>query len=810
VATYGKVSYKGVYPGVDLVYYGNQRQLEYDFVMAPGADPKQVKLHFSGARDLKLDGEGDLWVVSKNGQIAFHEPVVYQNIDGRRHSIAGKFRLLANNTIGFAVGNYDHARALVIDPTLEYSTYLGGSGSGASGSNEGNAIAVDGSGEAYVTGYTSSVNFPTTAGAPQTSSRGGRYAFVTKLNASGVGLVYSTYLGGGFDAGLGIAVDLSGNAYVTGSTASVNFPVTSGAFQTTGKFGPGPTSNAFVTKLNSTGTLLVYSTYLGSSGTTANAIAVDVFGNAYVTGGTGIGGSDFPVTPGAFQTHVTFGGAFVTKLNPNGTALVYSTYLGDAQADFLLAAAAVGNAIAVDADGNAYVGGWTTSPNFPVTAGAFQTVYKGSIASPTGFVTKMNSTGTALKYSSYLGGSSTQRVLGIAVDETGNAYSTGLTGSLDFPVTPGAFQTTLLSTSAFVTKMNSEGTGLVYSTYFGGADPGGVSFGLGIVVDAAGNAFVVGATTSSQLPVTADAFQAGKKGSPPFFNVFLTELNPTGASLIYSTYIGGSIGNGDHGAAIALDSAENAYLTGYTDSSDFPVTPGAFQTASGAPREVFISKFALGSGSTLTATTTRVSSSANPQNFGVGVTFTATVAPRSGSGIPTGSIAFSVDGTSESSVALDGTGHASYATSTLSAGQHSIATAYSGDTIYLPSGGSLTETILVTSGSAALFGSITGKSGPTNARLWSIQVGNSGPATAAGAQVSSIVLTQVGRLACNPAVTSALPTSAGNLAAGASVTVPVTFDFSTCVGNARFTANIALSANGGTTTASIIRLNQFQ
>src|SRR5712672_1576210 len=322
VPTYAKVQYRNVYPGVDLVYYGNQRQLEYDFVVAPGADPKRIALGFKGADKLEIDAKGDLVLRAAGGEVRQHKPVVYQEIDGIRQEIDGGYVRKGANRVGFRLAAYDTARPLIIDPVLSYSTYLGGSGR-----EKGLAIAVDRDGNAYVTGLVSSTDFPTTAGAFQPIFGGGTAfgggqgfdAFVTKFDSTGSALLYSTYLGGSDDdQGLGIAVDTNGNAYVTGSTKSANFPTTAGAFQPT----YGGVTDAFVTKLDPTGSALIYSTYLGgSSGDEGNAIAVDAGGCAYVTG---IAGSDFPTTPGAVEA-VGAIGAFVTKLDPSGSALAYST-----------------------------------------------------------------------------------------------------------------------------------------------------------------------------------------------------------------------------------------------------------------------------------------------------------------------------------------------------------------------------------------------------------------------------------------------------------------------------------------------------
>ncbi len=623
VPTYSKVKYAGVYPGVDLVYYGNQRQLEYDFVVAPGADPRQVKLHFAGAERLKLNSDGDLMVIAKDGEIVFHKPVVYQvkagqveagqrvgESAGQRELVEGKFTLLAKNTVGFTLGGYDKSRAVIIDPTLAYSTYLGGTGGYPDGAT---GIAVDGAGSAYVTGYARSLDFPVTADAFQKTNHSeggyvgeGSNAFITKLNPSGTALIYSTYLGGSGDAtfgasdeGTGIAVDQAGNAYVTGQTDSKDFPVTSDAFQPVMPSKDYPFyASAFVTKLNPSGTALVYSTYLGGEGgaDVATGIAIDAAGNAYVTGNTA--STNFPVTAGAFQS--TSRGAFVSKFNASGTALIYSTYLGGNSGDGAYA-------IAVDTSGNAYVAGYTYGVDFPVTAGVVQPTYSGS-GGPDAFVTKLNPAGTALVYSTYLGGnaqpSDGQSATGIAVDGSGNAYVAGYSSTFDFPTTKDAFQRTNHSTiggfpNGFLTKLNPAGTEFVYSTYLGGSNlefgdpgPGAVYFFdqiNGVAVNSSGNAFVTGAVSSTDFPVTPDAFQPTSLG---LNGAFLTEFNTSGTGLVYSTYLGDGEAFYTGGYAIAVALSGDAYLAGNTASSLFPVTPGAFQTKISG-EIAFISKFSF-------------------------------------------------------------------------------------------------------------------------------------------------------------------------------------------------------------------------
>jgi hypothetical protein len=566
VRRYKEAWVKGVYAGIDMRYYLEGGRLRYDWVVQPGGDPSQIVFGLEGSEKTYIDREGRLVFTTRFGEVKLAELRVYQ---GDRE-IGGRF-VERPGGWGIEVGSYDPTQPLVIDP-LVYSTYIGGSG------NEvGFGIAVDGSGQAYVTGETTSLNYDVTPGAFQTTNGGGVDVFVTKLNATGTALVYSTYIGGsGNEGGFGIAVDGSGNAYVTGSTNSTNYDVTPGAFQTTNGGG----RDVFVTKLNATGTALVYSTYIGGSGDDwGYAIAVDGSGYAYVTGETN--STNYDVTPGAFQT--TNGGGwdvFATKLNATGTALVYSTYIGGSGDD-------EGDGIAVDGSGNAYVTGETFSTDYDVTPGAFQTT-KGGWTDV--FVTKLNATGTALVYSTYIGGSERDFGNAIAVDGSGYAYVTGSTNYsnyLSYDVTPGAFQTTHGGGwDVFVTKLNATGTALVYSTYIGGSGNEG---GSAIAVDGSGYAYVTGYTESTNYDVTPGAFQTTKSTTNPYEpDVFVTKLNVAGTALVYSTYIGGSGNEG--GSAIAVDGSGYAYVTGYTESTNYDVTPGAFQTTNGGGRDVFVTK----------------------------------------------------------------------------------------------------------------------------------------------------------------------------------------------------------------------------
>jgi hypothetical protein len=585
VPTYGAVKYAAVYPGIDLVYHGNQRLLEYDFLVAPGADPRAIGIRFQGARKLTVNGDGALVIGFGGSEVIEPAPVVYQEVGGRRQTVAGRYVLRGKGRVGFGVATYDRRRPLVIDPTLVYSTLLG-----CCWLNDFAAIAVDGSGNAYVTGEISPSNFPTTPGAFQTTPGGVQDAFVSKLDPAGSALVYSTYLGGdGGTLGTGIAVDASGNAYVTGYTDSPYFPTTPGAFQTTFSGDPSNTVHAFVSKLNAVGSALVYSTYLGGSEDDFGyGIAIDPSGCAYVTGDTR--SPNFPTTRGAFQT--TYGGnsdVFVTKLNAAGSVLVYSTYLGGGDGDYA-------QGIALDASGNAYVVGWTGS-DFPTTPGAFLTTSPGGA-----FVTKLNSAGSALVYSTYLVGTNSALGSGtygdgIAVDASGSAYVTGDT-SPNFPTTPGAFQTAY--GSIFVTKLNATGSDLIYSTFLGGSGNG---FGNGIAVDASGSAYVTGAIDSSGFPITPGAVQATYGGGE--YDAYLSKLDAAGSVLVYSTYLGGS--GWDLGRGIAVDASGNVYVTGVTESSNFLTTPGAFQTTNTGGNynySGFVSKLSLGPGPVTTANLT--------------------------------------------------------------------------------------------------------------------------------------------------------------------------------------------------------------
>jgi uncharacterized repeat protein (TIGR01451 family) len=566
IPTYAKVRVEDVYPGIDLVYYGNRGQLEYDFVVRPGADPKVIRLGLTGASLTKVDAEGDLVVQADGGEVCWHKPVMYQLAStgktqetAERIPVDGEFTVNGESEVAFNIGDYDGSKALVIDPVLVYSTYLGGSTStGPYATTSVSAIAVDSSGGAYVAGSTATSDFPTTPYAFQTANHGSGNAFVSKFTADGSAVVYSTYLGGtGGDVANGLAIDGAGDAYVTGTTRSTDFP-TVNPLQATGHWNTFfcCASTSFVAKLNGTGSGLIYSTYLGSAqgggdvGDVAKGIAVDGSGNAYVTGYTD--SADFPTANAIQPTNHSHSdpatNGFVSEINPSGSALVYSTYLGGS-------GNATGgdenDAIAVDGAGNAFVTGFTRSTDFPTTPNALQsTCTPGPAGCNEGFVTKINLGGTALAYSTYLAQAGLCE--GIAVDGGGNAYVTGV--------------------SVIVAKLNPTGSSLVYFTQLGT----GQQAGTGIAVGSSGSAYITGYTYSNSFPAVNAVQATNRAYAAGYENAFVAQVTPDGSGLVYSTYLGGSTST--EGNGIAVDASGNAYVTGFTRSSDFPVTSNAFQS----------------------------------------------------------------------------------------------------------------------------------------------------------------------------------------------------------------------------------------
>ena len=561
IPTYQAVIYESAYAGIDLKFYGQGRQLEYDIVVQPGADPNQVRFAYQGIKKLEVTPEGDLaLVLPDGGRLLQKKPLIYQEIAGQRLPVEGKFRLCRTGTqvtCGFALASYDKKQPLVIDPVLVYSTYLGGSGEDA-----GRSIAVDAAGQTYFTGNTLSTDFPTKNAFQGYSTV--QDVFVTKLGADGQGLIYSTYLGGDdLDWANGIAIDRAGQAYVTGFTFSNNFPTQNALQRFLGNF-PG-VRDAFVTKLSADGQVLIYSTYLGGNEQDwAAGIAVDKAGQAYVTGGTW--SSNFP-TQNPLQGTISSEDAFVTKFSADGQTLIYSTYLGGYDGDN-------GWAIATDDTGHAYVTGITRGP-FPLL-NPFQTFGGGLYDA---FVTKISPDGQALIYSTILGGNLEDYGATIAVDESGQAFVAGYSNSGTLPI-KNALQTNNRGDyDGFVTKFNADGQNLIFSTYLGGSSDDVI---LGIGVDANGAVYIAGYTDSNDFPVR-QAYQGTKAGA---WDSFVTKLSSMG-TLVYSTFLGGV--NDDFCNDIAVDAAGTAYVVGETVSTNFP-TQQAYQGILAGGRDAFITK----------------------------------------------------------------------------------------------------------------------------------------------------------------------------------------------------------------------------
>ena len=572
VKQFKEVSYRDVYPGVNMAFHGEQRELEFDFVVAAGADPKPISLGFSGARKIATDPSGNLILTSAIGEVVLHKPMAYQEKNGNRENVAAEFVQKGNNRVGFVLGSYDRSEQLVIDPALSYSTYLGGSGE-----DEAFAIAVDAAGNVYVAGKTASPNFPAHSGT--LSSAGGFDAFVTKLDATGSSLVFTTLISGNSDDGaFGIAVNGTG-AYVAGNTSSTVFP-------STVLIGPGGGQDVFVAKLNSATGIAQYITKIGGSGTeSANGIAIDSSGNAYVGGETD--STDFPTVSPIQANNKGARDGFIAKLDAAGTALSFSTYLGGSSGDLI-------TGIALDSSNNIFVTGITVSSDFPTTAGAFQTSLAGT--GDNGFVTEIKSDGSANTYSTYLGGNGTNDALGIAVDSAGEAYVTGATNSSAFPIVNPAQTSNAGGLDIFVTKFNASGTALLFSTYYGGTSD---ETAPGIALDSFGDAYVTGRTASANFPVSGAPFQGALSGTS---DAFLTELSNTGF-VVYSSFMGGTgnensiSGNTAQAAmgAVAVDSSSNAYIAGASNSTTgFPLTSpltccGAF---GGGLADAFVAKVA--------------------------------------------------------------------------------------------------------------------------------------------------------------------------------------------------------------------------
>ena len=560
VPTYSRVRYRSIYPGIDIVYYFRDGLLEYDFELAPGADSRRIRLRFGGVPHPRINAAGDLVFP---GGVNQHRPVIYQDVDGRRQTIPGRYRL-HGNAVSLAIGRYDRTRPLVIDPVITWATYFGGGNS-----DNGESIAVDPSGNIYVTGST-------------ISSFGDTDVFVAKLTPDGTrSLFTSVFPGSGNDYGHAIAADSAGNVYLTGETSSTDFLAD---FTYLSRNASGGVPHVFVSKVDSTGRNLVYSHYVAGAGAEIGyAIALDSSNNIYIAGATS--SPDFLVTAGVAQPTRPGGiEAFAMRFDASG-ARAYGTYLGGSGDDYAYG-------VAVDSSGNAYISGATTSTNFPVSAGAYQSRNAGGYDA---FVTKLSPTGTLI-YASYLGGAGDDFANAIAIDTDGAAYLTGETSSTDFP-SIGAYQPASAGGSGeiFVTKFAADAASLVYSTYLGGS---GEDFTSGIALDPANNVYLIGSTTSTDFPVR-DAFQSANGGGAT--SAIVAALDSSGATLLFSSYLGGSgtAGTaskiGDSGSSLAMSCASGLVLIGSTASTNFPVTPGVIGGAFiGGITDAFIVKLGIG------------------------------------------------------------------------------------------------------------------------------------------------------------------------------------------------------------------------
>lgn len=578
IPTYARVRYSSLYPGIDLVFYGNKRQLEYDLVISPGADAAQIRFGISGAESMRIDGDGNLVLKTAAGDLIQQKPRIYQRRQGNLVAVSGDYVITGDDEIGFKLGSYDHQIPLVIDPVLRYASYLTG---GGDESEVGTGIAVDSANRAVVSGWTCSMSFP---GENGPSNNFCPSAFVIKFDYTGSRMVFTAFIPGTeFHDNIPLALDAAGNIYIAGSTfgntfGEDTFKPTPNAFQTTF----GGATDAWVAKLNSSGTQLIYATFLGGSGDElVGGIAVDSSGNAYVTGSTT--SKNFPVIAGSFQTACKLksdgscSSAFVIKLNSLGTRALYSSYLGGHGTQD-------GMCIAVNPSGNAIVAGGTDASDFPTTAGTAQPQPAGS---EDAFVTQFSSSGSHLNYSTLIGGSGADAAAAVALDSTGNAFITGRAGSTNFPV-KNAMQPVCGGGCVFVSKL-SPSLGLLYSTFLGGASSAGNVSGTGIAVTAGGQAFITG-EPGPKFPITQNAFQRvlGPElfGGPPGGSVFISKLTAAGR-LSYSSYFGGGLG----APRVALDKSANAYLTGSVSyGGTIPVTPGAFQQERGPEMDAFFAK----------------------------------------------------------------------------------------------------------------------------------------------------------------------------------------------------------------------------
>lgn len=655
IQNHRRVKYTSLYPGVDLLYYGNQQQLEYDLVVAPHADPKQIKLSFKGANKIKLSKNGNLIVSTPLGDLAYHKPVAYQDIEGHRTKVEANYLLAQNGQVSFRLGKYDNEHPLVIDPIVAYLSFLWQAASN---------IALDTAGNVYIVGSTIGSDLPASNGY-QTALAGSIDAYVAKLDPTGTKVIYATYLGvrRAVTNAQQIAVDAAGHAYIVGNTNSSSFPITAGAYQTSARDG-GP----FVVKLNPNGNGLIYSTYF--SGVTCAAVALDSTGSFYMTGNA----FGLVATAGAFQSSnptPSSSAPFVAKLNATGTNMLYATYLGGSSVDNA-------KSIAVDASGNAFVTGKTTSTNFP-TLNAYQPNLKGTRDA---FVTKLNPSGTGLIYSTYLGGTNYEDGNGITINAAGEAYIVGQTYSADFPVTPGVFQPYkgypgYAVSNGFITKLSASGNKLIYSSFIGGSWCSGCGSAwsdndraTSVAVDAAGYVYIGGIARSPAFPVTDPVQTSVSRKDGEGYWPFFAKITPLADRWVYSTMMGTNDSFSTQPVQIAVDADGNAWSLGGNSNNSYPPTPVAFPFSEGAlltSGGAYLIKLSTGK------YPTNVLSSHNPAVSGENITLTADVLNTK-----TGGMVTFMDGVATLGTVLVADGKAML-TVNLPAGVHTITAVYDQD-----------------------------------------------------------------------------------------------------------------------------------
>jgi uncharacterized repeat protein (TIGR01451 family) len=772
VPTFRAVRYDEIYPGISLTYYGNQEQLEYDFAVAAGADARMIRLEFNSGVRPKISEAGELVLRTAGGEVRQQKPVIYQEVDGHRQLIDGQYVLLDKREVGFEIGSYDRNKTLVIDPTLVYSTYLGGGGD-----DLGSSIAVDSNNNVYIAGTTSSVNFPL-QNAAFGANAGLADIFVTKIDATAANIVYSTYVGGsGLDRGDGIAIDSGGNAYVVGrvDSSSINFPTTAGSFAPTYRGGD---FDGVVLKLNAQGNSLVYSAFLGGEeNDSTEGVVVDAAGSAYVTGGTKSIG--FPTTGNSYQGNR--GGdtdAFLTKINAAGSSLLYSTYLGGAGTDR-------GSGVAIDSNGNAYLAGFTGSGDFP-TADAFQNDFGGGFDAFVAQIDTKLSGVNSLVFCSYLGGTADDKAYGIALDTAiNNFYVVGQTSSSNFPVLSPAQPASGGGFDAFIAKISVSGV-KAYATYLGGS---GDDRGTGIAVNSAGAAYVTGFTSSPNFP-TVSPLQGSKGGGS---DAFVAKLSAVGSAFLYSTYLGGngnetSVSTVTSTNPIALDSSDNAYITGYTASNNFPTTPSPLQGANaGGASDAFVAK--ISDSAPVADFTLSATPSSQTVNPGSGTTYTVTVTPVGGF---TGNVALSVTGQSVDTNAAFNPPSVSI---TDSSSQTSVLTI---TTTGATPPGTYPLTIVGVNGSLQHSAGVSLiVPGATSANLSVTKTASPNPAIVGASLTYRIIVTNNGPSpATNATLTDPLP--AGPLFVSATPTQ------GTCSGTTTITCNFGNLAKGSSVTANIV------